>query len=53
MQNEEHDDAVRAERDEIPDRPSDRDLRIWADRMKEAIEKSNRTLAAGKTSQGL
>tara|TARA_B100000035_G_scaffold44041_2_gene32974 strand:- start:2789 stop:3439 length:651 start_codon:yes stop_codon:yes gene_type:complete len=36
----EHDDAVRAERDEVPDRPSDRDLRIWADRMKEAIEKT-------------
>ena len=36
----EHDDAVRAERDEVPDRPSDRDLRIWADRMKEAIEKA-------------
>jgi len=35
-----HDDAVRAERDEVPDRPSDRDLRIWADRMKEAIEKT-------------
>ena len=39
----EHDDAVRAERDEIPDRPSDRDLRIWADRIKEDIEKAIET----------
>ena len=36
----EHDDAVRAERNETPNKPSDRDLRIWADRMKEAIEKA-------------
>lgn len=36
----EHDDAVRAERNETPDKPSDRDLRIWADRMKEALEKA-------------
>ena len=35
-----HDDAVRAERNETPDKPSDRDLRIWADRMKEALEKA-------------
>ena len=39
----EHDDAVRAERDEVPDRPSDRDLRIWADRIKEDIEKAIET----------
>jgi hypothetical protein len=39
----EHDDAVRAERDEIPDRPSDRDLRIWGDRIKEDIEKAIET----------
>ena len=39
----EHDAAVRAERDEIPDRPSDRDLRIWADRIKEDIEKTIET----------
>ena len=38
-----HDDAVRAERDEIPDRPSDRDLRIWGDRIKEDIEKAIET----------
>nr|BAR33118.1 hypothetical protein [uncultured Mediterranean phage uvMED] len=36
----EHDDAVRAERNETTDKPSDRDLRIWADRMKEALEKA-------------
>lgn len=36
----EHDDAVRAERNETPTKPSDRDLRIWADRMKEALEKA-------------
>ena len=36
----EHDDAVRAERNETPDKYSDRDLRIWADRMKEALEKA-------------
>ena len=47
----EHDDAVRAERDEIPDRPSQRDLEIWAERIKDTIKDAKQTWQLKKIPQ--
>ena len=46
-----HDDAVRAERNETNERPSQRDLEIWAERIKETIKDAKQTWQLKKIPQ--
>jgi len=46
-----HDDAVRAERNETNERPSQRDLQIWAERIKETIKDAKQTWQLKKIPQ--